>query len=103
VHPCGTAEESAQADRQARDEGSGPGHKIGHTSVPAAPLFELAPDQVAGAASPATTSIGTDVARSLADALARALTAGDHRTARRILAALSALTADDATEAAPER
>jgi hypothetical protein len=37
----------------------------------------------------------------LADGLARALAVGDNREARRILAALSVLAADDAPEAAP--
>jgi hypothetical protein len=41
------------------------------------------------------------MARALADGLARALAAGDNREARRILAALSVLAADDALEAAP--
>jgi hypothetical protein len=36
--------------------------------------------------------------RALADGLARALAAGDNREARRILAALSALAADDVPE-----
>jgi hypothetical protein len=46
-----------------------------------------------------TTSIRADVGRALADGLARAFGAGDDREARRILAALSALAADDMAKA----
>jgi hypothetical protein len=45
-----------------------------------------------------TRSIRGDVGRAIADGLARALAAGDNREARRILAALSALAADDAPQ-----
>jgi hypothetical protein len=45
------------------------------------------------------TSIHADVGRALTDGLARALASSDNREARRILAALSALTADDAPDA----
>jgi len=61
-------------------------------------LFALVPDD-ATAAPP--TSIRAEMGRSLADGLGRALAAGDNREARRILAALSALTADDLPDAAP--
>lgn len=75
----------------------------------ATPLFALAPDDSSddagrppeAARAALTTSIHADVGRALADGLARALAGGDNREARRILAALSALAADDVPEVAP--
>lgn len=74
----------------------------------AAPLFALAPDDSSDDAgrppeaphAAPSTSIRADVGRALADGLARAFAGGDNREARRILAALSALTADDVPEVA---
>ena len=64
--------------------------------MPSRSPFVLAFEDPTEAPLAPSVSISGDMGRTLAGGLARALAAGDNREARRILAALSALTADEA-------
>jgi hypothetical protein len=64
------------------------------------PFTLLSADSTSDLAGGTTRSIHADVGCALADGLSRALVAGDLVAARRILAALSALIAEDSPEAA---